>query len=142
MSTIANVVDAFQAINAGVRGIKFSPNSSSIPAQLSPDKLPAAITWYADDDWAKVTETHFMIEVYVSPVGSANPTLAMANCLALVEAFRETYRGLHKVDGFAILREPGGGRRGFGSDGVHKTMGYAGQEFFGFSFGVPIFGIQ
>jgi hypothetical protein len=142
VTTIAQLFDAFQAINASVKGVKFAPNSASTPNQLTSDKLPTAITWYADDDWCKVPETHFVIEVYVAPVGNTNPTLAMRDCLTLVQAFRDTYRALHEVSGLPMLREKGGGHRGFGSMGVHKTLVYGGQEFFGFSLRVPVFGLQ
>lgn len=140
MTTITQVFDAFQVINASVRGVRYAPNSASTPNQLTAGNLPAAITWYADDVWDKVSETHFVIEVYVALVGSANPTLAMQTCLTMVQAFRDTYKGLSKVAGFPILR--GRGKiDGFGSAGIHKTLGYAGQQYFGFSLRVPLFGI-
>lgn len=140
-TTIAQVFDAFQQINGSVKGIKFAPNSSSVPNQISPDRLPAAVTWYASDDWIKIGETHFVIEVYVAPVGSASPTTAMAACLDLVQRFRDTYRALRTVGGLAIVREKHSSGGGFGADGVHKTMGYAGNEYFGFSFRVPLFNV-
>lgn len=139
--TISEIFDAFQQVNGNVSGIKSAPNSNNVPTQLSPERLPAAITWYAGDDWGKNGETDFVIEVYVAPVGSASPTSAMATCLTLAQRFRDTYRALNDIGGFPIRRSPHSGRGGFGADGVHKTMGYAGAEYFGFSFRVPLFGV-
>lgn len=142
MTDIATIFDAFQQVNGGITGIKFAPNSSQVPNQLSQERLPAAITWYAGDDWVKMGNTDFVVEVYVAPVGSASPTSAMATCLTLVQRFRDAYRALHNVSGFAIVTAKHTGRGGFGCDGVHKTMGYAGQEYFGFSFRVPLFNVS
>jgi hypothetical protein len=141
MTTIAEIFDAFQQINRQVSGIAFAPRSDEMPNQLTEDRLPAAVAWYAGDDWVKGGSTDFVIEVYVAPVGSSNPSTAMATCLKLATQFRNAYRAIPSVDGFAILTSKHTGRGGFGADGVHKTMGFGGKEYFGFSFRVPLFNV-
>lgn len=138
MTTVSQVIDAIQQINGGVKGVKFAPSSAQYPDQLTPDKLPAAITFLGEDDWLKASNTQFEIDVYVAPVGSTNPRQAMQQCLALVQAFGDTWRALHKVDTFPIIRQP----RNFGTTGVHRTIAYAGAEYFGFCVRIPLMGIS
>lgn len=140
MTTIPQLYDALQAINASVRGVKFAPNSISVPAQLTSDKLPAAIAFYSVDDWSKFGNVHFEVDVFVAPVGQANPTQAMQQCMALADAFRTTYVPLSGILNVPIVRAKWTGHDGFGTSGVHKTIGYNGTEYFGFTFMVPLMG--
>jgi len=141
VTTISQVFDALQLVNAGIKGVKFAPSSRNTPNQLTPGQLPAAISWYTADDWTKGGQTHFIVEVYVAAVGQASPTLAMATCLDLIQRFRDTFKPLLAVDGVSIIRERHSHLGGFGSDGIHKTLHYAGSEYFGFSFRVAFFGL-
>lgn len=136
--TVSDIFNAFQQVNGGISGIKFAPNAANTPNQLTDGQLPAVVTWFTGEDWTKMGSMYWTIEVYVAPVGQANPTSAMATCLTLLDRFRTTYRGLSKIGLIPISREKG--RGGFWTDGVHKTIHYAGKEYFGFSFHVPLMG--
>lgn len=141
-TTVPKLYDAIQQINAGIKGIKYAPNSASVPTQLTMDRLPAAIAFYGVDDWSKFGNMHFEIDVFVAPVGSGSPTTAMQTALTIADAFRQAYRPLSKILDVPIARGKWTGAMGFGTTGVHKTIGYAGTEYFGFCFYLPLLGID
>jgi hypothetical protein len=77
--------------------------------------------------------------VYVAPVLNSNPSIAYANCLALSQAFRDTYTvpGLRIGSGFIVPNHLTV-KLGFGSTGFAYTMKWGAAIYYGFEIHVPI----
>lgn len=142
MTDIANIIDAFQLINRGVQGVVYAPTLAQWPALLATARLPTVLTWYADDDWVKGGSTDFVIEAYVAPWDNADRARAMGSTLTLAQRFRETYRALGNVSGFAITTAKHNRSSGFGNDGVLEPIKFGDLQYFGFRMRVPLFSVS
>lgn len=140
MASISECVDAIQQVNRSITGIRIAPNSANYPNNLN--TLPCAITWFAGEDWEKMGIANFQIEVYVATVDPNNGTSAMREAMILVQRFKEAWQSQNSIVAGNQIIGRGTNKHttnvGFGTEGVHKTLGYGGAEFFGFVVHIPL----
>jgi hypothetical protein len=139
MSIYTSTIDALAAINANVPGINKAYGSQNMPIQLT--IVPCAIAIAAPGDWSKFGTDEFVVRVYVAPVSGGNPSTAYAQCLALLDAFHDTYTSTPQIDGRPLLAMPhGSGKtaRGFGTSGFYYTQKFGGAEYYGFELYLPL----
>lgn len=139
MTTITELIDGVQAINRSITGIRYAPTYTNYPNTLTSERLPTAVTWHAGEDWHKGGMLNLQIEVYVAAIDPNVGTQAMKDGLNLLERFKETWQTQGNVNAIAIMTGNHTTKAGFGTEGMHKTLGYGGNEYFGFIVHIPLF---
>jgi hypothetical protein len=140
-STIA----ALQTLHAGITGIKSAP--TAYPASLGVNQLPLVVVWPGPATSERhgytelgIQERLYMVRVYVAPVPQGILNTLLQTTIALMDRFVATY-----LDGDNVILSNGAelGTENIRDSGLDSGEGntvlvYAGVQYHGFQFQVPI----
>ena len=128
--TVLSVVDAFQTANASITGIVGHPAAAGMPGQLTADLLPCAITLPGAATWhhaglggGRKCQRVYVVRYFVA-AASAESGQTYNTLLGLMEAAGLFWRAQKTVGGAMI--------RAVEDAGALRTLGYGGEQFFGF----------
>ena len=114
--SVQTTVNAIQAINAKVTGMKGAP--TAMPGVLNTANLPIALVWPGEATWSlqamglKRQERTYIVRVFVAPVAQDRPVDGgYQKCLPILEACGQAYQGdttlSGTVDHIAECRDSG-----------------------------------